>query len=166
MADDHFVHPRRFPKNAAGPFYTLGHRCPQITSRDAPRLWCGDCLACEAPEAEAPDLLAPLSEHNIDTYFVRQPKTIDEIERACRAAKVCCVAALRYGGQDRAIIEQLNNSPDFCDYCIDATGSIWLTVKPSGDFSRAAKKLISKYIADYQRAERRANSRWWQFWIR
>lgn len=39
--------PRRCPLNAPGPFYTLGL-----------------CMACEAPEAEAPDLLAPLKDGN------------------------------------------------------------------------------------------------------
>ena len=51
-------HPKRCPLNAPGPFYTMG-----------------ECLACEAPEAEAPDLLAPLTGGNYTTYFVRQPET-------------------------------------------------------------------------------------------
>jgi hypothetical protein len=88
----------RFRKNVPGPFYTTG-----------------DCLACDAPESEAPDLLAPLKQDNGDTYFVRQPITPDEIERACRALEVCCVAALRYGGADPAIIKRLGNEPDYCD---------------------------------------------------
>lgn len=60
--------PIRFEKNVAGDFYTTG-----------------DCMACDAPEAEARDLLAPLENDNWDTYFVRQPETAEEIERACRA---------------------------------------------------------------------------------
>ena len=88
----------RFRKNVPGPFYTTG-----------------DCLACDAPEYEAPDLLAPLSGDNYDTYFVRQPATPDEVERACRALEVCCVAALRYGGADPSIIRRLGNEPDYCD---------------------------------------------------
>ena len=81
-----------------GPFYTTG-----------------DCMACDAPEHEAPDLLAPLTGNNSDTYFVRQPSTPDEVERACRALEVCCVAALRYGGTDPNIIRRLGNEPDYCD---------------------------------------------------
>ena len=88
----------RFRKNVPGPFYTTG-----------------DCLACDAPEHEAPDLLAPLIGNNSDTYFVRQPSTPDEVERACRALEVCCVAALRYGGSDPNIIRRLGNEPDYCD---------------------------------------------------
>src|SRR5689334_3546187 len=88
----------RFRRNVPGPFYTTG-----------------DCLACEAPESEAPDLLAPLTGDNGHTYFVRQPKTTKEVERACRALEVCCVAALRYGGTDPNIIRRLGNDPDYCD---------------------------------------------------
>jgi len=93
---DHYPH--RFRKNVPGPFYTTG-----------------DCLACDTPESEAPDLLAPLSGNNTDTYFVRQPKTADEVERACRALEVCCAAALRYGGTDADIIRRLGNDPLYCD---------------------------------------------------
>src|SRR4051794_16449455 len=105
MSDDYFHHPLRFPGNAEGPFYTTGYQC-RATNAPWSRLeWCGDCLACEAPEHEAPELLAPLNDRNYDTYFVRQPGCADEIEHACRALEVCCVAALRYGGKNRAIIE-------------------------------------------------------------
>jgi uncharacterized protein (TIGR02996 family) len=94
-------HPRRCPLNVVGPFYTTG-----------------DCLACEAPEAEAPDLLAPLQDGNITTYFVRQPQTAEEIERACQAIEVCCVMDLRYGGTDPKIIARLRNDPLACDYLL------------------------------------------------
>jgi hypothetical protein len=73
-------------------------------------------MACEAPETEAPDLLAPLVDGNLTTYFVRQPETPDEVERACKAIRVCCVEDLRYGGTDRAIIERLGNDPTACDF--------------------------------------------------
>jgi uncharacterized protein (TIGR02996 family) len=92
-------HPRRCSLNVVGPFYT-----------------CGDCLFCGAPEAEALDLLAELDLGNNTTYFVRQPRTTAEIERACQAAMVCCVADLRYGGTDPKIIKRLGNDPLYCDY--------------------------------------------------
>lgn len=94
-------HPRRCPLNVSGAFYTLG-----------------TCLACEAPEAEAPDLLAPLRDGNYTTYFVRQPVTAEEIERACNAIRVCCVTDLRYGGTDSEIIKKLGNDPMACDYLL------------------------------------------------
>lgn len=61
-----YVHPRRQPLNVAGPFYT-----------------CGDCLACGAPEPEAPTLMADLVESQGISYFVRQPRTAAERKQAC-----------------------------------------------------------------------------------
>ena len=113
--EDWFVHPKRFPKNADGPFYTTG-------GQDKDGVWCGDCLSCELPEDEAPDLLAPLREGNTDTYFVRQPEAPDEVERACWALKVCCTDALRYGGKDPEIIKAL--PPFLCDYRVSFFGRV------------------------------------------
>lgn len=119
----------RFRKNVPGPFYTTG-----------------DCLACDAPEYEARDLLAPLTGDNFDTYFVRQPTTFVELERACRALEVCCVAALRYGGTDPNIIRRLGNDPDYCDRLL-----------PGGPVPRQywlAEQLTStEQIADEQNQE-------------
>jgi hypothetical protein len=92
---------QRCSLNAPGDFYTTEQ-----------------CLACEAPEAEAPELLASLGDGNFTTYFVRQPKTPEEVERACCAVEVCCVSDLRYGGTDRTVIERLGNDPLVCDYVI------------------------------------------------
>jgi hypothetical protein len=97
----------RFEKNVPGPFYTTGH-----------------CLACGAPEQEAPELFAPLEGENYDTYFIRQPTTPDEVERACRAAEVCCLAAVRYGGTDTQIIRRLANLAEWCDNLIASDGSL------------------------------------------
>jgi hypothetical protein len=94
-------HPGRCPLNVPGPFYTTGQ-----------------CLACESPEFEAPDLLAPLNDENITTYFVKQPETAEEIERACRAIEVCCVNDLRYGGTDRAILDRLGDDEETCDVVV------------------------------------------------
>jgi hypothetical protein len=91
----------RHPRNVAGPFYTTG-----------------GCMACGAPEAEAPALLAELRDDQLETFFVRQPATKEEVEAACRAAQVCCVSSLRYGGQEPAIIRRLGNTPEFCDYLV------------------------------------------------
>ena len=91
----------RSPLNVPGPFYT-----------------CGNCLACGLPETEAPELLAPLDPDHQITHFIKQPQTPDEVERACSAINVCCVADLRYGGQDPAIINRLGNDPGACDFLI------------------------------------------------
>lgn len=78
-------------------------------------------MACDTPESEARELLAPLENGNWDTYFIKQPQTDEEIERACSAIEVCCVAALRYGGKDEKIIKRLGNSPDYCDFLLETT---------------------------------------------
>jgi len=119
---------RRLEKNAPGPFYTNG-----------------DCLACEAP-----DLLAPLGDDNLDTYFVRQPATPEEVERACRALEVCCVAALRYGGADPEIIRRLGNDPLYCDHLL-----------PGGPVPRPQWMTGQSEPAGPARRKR-----WWQFWRR
>ena len=128
--------PVRVERNAPGPFYTTG-----------------GCTACGAPEAEAPDLLAPLTNENYETYFVRQPDTPEEIERACRAIEVCCLSALRYGGTDAAVIRRLGNRLEFCDH-----------VLPGGPVRFAWETDVQWEQA--LRASRRARNRWWQFWRR
>lgn len=57
-------------------------------------------------------------QHDLTTYFVRQPETPEEVEQARSAIVVCCVKDLRYGGLDRTIIKQLGNDPEICDYLI------------------------------------------------
>lgn len=118
---------RHFEKSAPGPFYTTG-----------------ECLACGAPEVEAPGLLAPLEGENYDTYFVRQPSTPEEVEQACRALEACCVNALRYGGQDAVIIRRLGNDPQYCDHLLPGGPT------PTPPWWQDEIKSRSK--------------RWWQFW--
>ena len=99
--------PTRLEKNPPGDWYTTG-----------------ECMACGAPEDEAPDLLSPLSDSDLETYFARQPTTADEVARACRAAEVCCVSSVRYGGKDPAIIRRLGNTGEYCDFVVSAGGEI------------------------------------------
>ena len=165
MDNDYFRNPRRFPKNAGGPFYTTGHQTRETDASDAKLVWCGDCMQCEAPEAEAPELLAPLNDQNIDTYFVRQPSTRAEISKAGMAARVCCVSALRYGGRDPAIIAELQNDPELCDHIIDDNGKCVMTVDDNGDLLPFAKQIIEARRAKWQREWRKRNKRWWQFWL-
>jgi hypothetical protein len=122
-------------------------------------------MQCEAPEAEAPELLAPLNDKNDDTYFVRQPATCEEISKACMAARVCCVSALRYGGRDPAIIAELNNDLEVCDYIVDPDGQIVRTVDENGDLLPFAQKIVKALRAKRQREWRKRNKKWWQFWL-
>lgn len=157
METDFFQHPRRFPKNAPGPFYTTGHECRR-DSPDSPLEWCGDCLWCGAPEAEAPTLFAPFDATYTDTYFVRQPVTDEEVTAAILSTTVCCTSAVRYGGRDRAIIWRLHNNPEVCDFIVDGNGELVLTVDAKGDLLPFAQRMV-----DAGRLKQ-ARKKWWQFW--
>ena len=124
----------RFERNVPGLFYTTG-----------------GCTACGAPEVEAPDLLAPLDDENYDTYFISQPNTAEEVERACRATEVCCVGALRYAGRDPVIIRRLGNRVEYCDH---------LLPEPPRRFSWESEAQWNELMRAWYRASRR----WWQFW--
>ena len=151
METTYFRHPLRFPKNADGPFYTTGR--PRSTADDpsSPTEWCGDCLWCGAPEAEAPNLFAPFDDKYTDTYFVRQPSTPDEIEQAIMAARVCCVSAVRYGGRDREIIAKLGNNPEMCDYFLTESGELECTVGDKGKILPFAQAIVEERRAECQR---------------
>ena len=126
------LHPR-LEKNAPGDWYTTG-----------------ECMACGAPEAEAPELLSALRDEDLETYFVRQPATPAEVEHACRAAEVCCVTALRYGGRDPAIILRLGNVGEYCDFVVASDDS----VHPAPTWHPQAPTPT---------AQARPR-RWWRFW--
>jgi hypothetical protein len=133
MAD----HPHRLEKNAPGDWYTTG-----------------ECLWCGAPELEAPELLHPLTDDDLETYFVRQPATPAEIERACRAASVCCVTSIRYGGRDPELISRLGNTGEYCDFVVDDVGA--LRAAPPWHPPASPRPVAS--------APNRRH--WWQLWRR
>ncbi|WP_124543806.1 ferredoxin [Piscinibacter terrae] len=118
---------------APGPFYTLGDVMQDGT-------WCGQCLSCGVPEAQAPSLLAPLTDTNSDTYFLRQPETEEEIEQACRAIEVCCVDALRYGGRDPKILARLSRT-GCCDYSLQ--GGLASRTAPAPNAGRSEQTALS-----------------------
>ena len=123
----------RFERNAPGPFYAVG-----------------GCMACGAPEHEAPELMSTLDETNDDTYFVRQPESPEEVERACRAVEVCCLSTLRYGGRDSSVIRRLGNRPEYCDHVLPG-GPVRMPWQTDAQWSRVLQEL-------------RPTKRWWQFW--
>ncbi|MDQ6770041.1 MAG: ferredoxin [Gemmatimonadota bacterium] len=125
--------PERFDKNAPGDWYTTAT----------------NCMACGAPEAEAPELLARLEADNYDTYFLRQPETAEEVEQACRAAEVCCLSAIRYGGTDVRIIRRLGNRAEYCDYLL------------TGGPVRFAWETDAQWEATQP-----STARWWRLWRR
>ena len=100
-------HAPRLEKNAPGDWYTTG-----------------ECLACGAPEDEAPELFSPLTDDDLETYFARQPTTAAEVDHACRAAESCCVNSIRYGGRDADVIRRLGNSGEYCDFVVAEDGEL------------------------------------------
>ncbi len=92
-------HPDSHPANAPGDFYVEN----------------GMCIACEAPESEAPDLMAHSADYHC--YFKRQPETPEEVERACKVLDVCCCGSVRYSGRDAKILRRLEKYVrDACDH--------------------------------------------------
>jgi hypothetical protein len=75
-----------YPLNALGDFYVED----------------GMCIACAAPEHEAPALMAhdPNAHCGYHCYFKKQPQTPEELDRAIQAVNVGCCGAVRYGGTD------------------------------------------------------------------
>jgi hypothetical protein len=76
----------RNPLNAPGPFYVVEN----------------ECIACGAPEAEAGGLMS--HDDTSQCYFLRQPTSAGEVDAAISATWSSCCGAVRYGGQDQAIL--------------------------------------------------------------
>lgn len=164
MEPTDFKHPLRFPRNVDGPFYTTGYQSRNADVPGSPVVWCGDCLWCGAPEAEAPTLFAPFDETYTDTYFVRQPSTPEETEQAIMSARICCVSAVRYGGTDREILAKLDNDPTVCDYIVTETGELQCTVGSDGKLLPFAQAIVDARRAELVRLWKQQNKKWWQFW--
>jgi hypothetical protein len=94
---------QRYPLNVEGDFHVED----------------GMCMACTAPEHEAPDLISfdPNTVAGYHCYFKRQPQTREELERAIMAVAVGCCAGVRYAGTNPEIIRRLREIgvPDTCD---------------------------------------------------
>jgi len=69
----------------------------------------GMCIACTAPEHEAPELMANATDSSghYHCYFRRQPANAAEVEHAIRAVFVSCCGAVTYGGTDPSILLRL-----------------------------------------------------------
>ena len=82
----------------------------------------GMCIACTAPEHEAPDLMAHDTAHaSYHCYFKRQPETAEELEQAVMAVAVGCCGAVRYGGTNPVVLHRLEQMgvADTCDRAAD-----------------------------------------------
>src|SRR5207247_861312 len=84
---------QRYPLNVPGDFYVEN----------------GMCIACTAPEREAPELMShdPVAHAGYHCYFQRQPETAQELDLAISAVNVGCCGAVRYGGRNASVIRRL-----------------------------------------------------------
>lgn len=101
----------RFAKNVPGPFYVEN----------------GYCISCEAPYSEAPDLMThDDGEGGYHCHFKKQPETPEEVERAVLACVVSCTNAVRYAGNDPAILARFreHRSRDSCDVYMNKTEQV------------------------------------------
>jgi hypothetical protein len=117
--------PDRHPENAEGDFYSMD----------------GVCISCGAPEAEAPGLIAHSIKDGGHCHFKRQPQTPEEVEQAIQALAVSCIASIRYGGKDEAILKRLYEMgfSEECDH------------KPVGNYGPLAwDKAQFRYKGDLQ----------------
>ncbi len=96
------------PKNAPGPFYVERN----------------SCFSCLAPEREAPDLMGYNEGDCRGCYFLKQPSTPEELERAIEALRVSCWGSVRYGGDDPKLIHRLREEglATVCDILEDLEG--------------------------------------------
>jgi hypothetical protein len=121
--------PTPHPKNAHGPFYVE----------------CGCCIACDAPFHEAPDLMAT-DDGNGDyhCHFRKQPETPAEVERAINACVVSCVEAVRYAGNDPAILQRFRelNCEGSCDV-LSERSSAWNWYV---EIQKAAKRILARMV--------------------
>lgn len=90
----------RHPQNADGPFYVVN----------------GDCMACGAPELEAPALMS--HDESGHCYFHSQPSDHDETNSAIKALWASCCQAIRYSGNNPEILKKLDELGE--SRCCDA----------------------------------------------
>jgi hypothetical protein len=87
------------PSNSDGPFYVLAD----------------ECIACGAAEQQAKGLMS--HDDNGSCFFARQPFTTEETDAAIRALWSSCCEAIRYSGDDVAILTRIAQigSASACD---------------------------------------------------
>jgi hypothetical protein len=95
--------PQRVPGNAPGDFYVEN----------------GGCMRCCLPHGEAPDLMNDPNLPFEQCFFLRQPRTPEEVDAAIQAMRVSEVAALRYGGRDPEVLDKMRKMG--CEYLCDQT---------------------------------------------
>jgi hypothetical protein len=72
------------------------------------------CTSCGVPQAIAPDLVGWTNENQTQCYWLKQPQTADELDRAIKIFHTQELGCHRYGGKDPAILRRL--PAEDCDH--------------------------------------------------
>lgn len=72
------------------------------------------CMSCGVPQAIAPDLVGWTNENLTQCYWLKQPQTADELDRAIKIIHTQELGCHRYGGKDPAILRRL--PAEDCDH--------------------------------------------------
>ena len=88
----------------------------------------GCCLSCGVPQAVSPTLVGWRDTHNsTDCYWIRQPRTPDELEQAITVIHAQELDCHRYAGTDPKVIRRL--PPAQCDFpSVGLFDSLWRRV--------------------------------------
>jgi hypothetical protein len=73
----------------------------------------GCCTSCGVPQAIAPELVGWKDENSGGCYWIKQPETLDEMDRAIRILHTQELGCHRYSGKEPAILYKL--PPEDCD---------------------------------------------------
>jgi hypothetical protein len=92
------------------------------------------------------DEMTPHGESTYHCYFRKQPTSPQELDQAISAMAVSCVEALRYAGDDPAMLKRLED-----------TGMRHRCDKLTGD-----NALPGVWFPPYRPPQEQ--KRWWQFW--
>jgi hypothetical protein len=65
------------------------------------------CTSCGVPQAVAPDLVGWANQNLTQCYWIKQPKTPDELDRAVKLFQTQELGCHRYSGNDAAILQRL-----------------------------------------------------------
>jgi hypothetical protein len=91
----------------------------------------GQCIACGAPHAVAPDLIGWADPENLDhCIWKKQPETPEELEQALAAFAASEVGCYRYAGTDAAIMERIG-----LEYCDNAPAQPWPSQRKPDDLA-------------------------------
>jgi hypothetical protein len=88
----------------------------------------GCCVSCGVPQMVAPELVGWTEEESPSCYWIRQPETADEVNRAIRIIREQDLGCHRYSGNDPAILKRVPREE--CDFF--HPGRAWRYSRPGG----------------------------------